>query len=360
MCLGGNVRRTLTFCLVIGIALLWLESSTRARVVFSDRFEYAVGRSDSNAAQLFVQNGWSHAKTQQNSSGAHGYLYTTASIPGFTGSFPGTNSSRVLAIEALPETLGGQTDFYLGLGNGSSSAYDDYIPGDVWFQFWIYPLQSGSNTSTFGTREKFLYVCNTDYPCNSHLWMVMSGPLTYNPSNPYPLGDPSQGQFLWATRQAAGVSDIVNSLGDPYAPGNIGSPNPTEWMRPNRWTLVKMHFNTTRTSGNSWEVWVRPQGGGWTKVSEWIGGQTPGFTWNIPSASVGGHRVLRMPTTVDHDYRLFMDDFTMATLESDLPTYSDVGTSPTPSAPQAPTNVRILRTFAALFDRAVGLLRERS
>ena len=347
------MRRNLAVFFVIAVALLLLPIGARARVVFMDRFEYAVGRSDPNAASLFVQNGWSHAKTQQNSSGAHGYLHTVTSIPGYSGPFPGTNSTRVLAMEALPESLGGQTDFYLGLG-GSGAAYEDYIPGDVWLQFWIYPLNSGSQTSTFSTREKFLYVCNTDYPCHSHLWMVMSGSPTYNPNNMFPVGDPSRGQFLWTVRQAAGVSEIWNTLGDPYAQGNIGSPNPTEWMRPNRWTLVKMHFNTTRTSGNSWEVWLRPQGGAWTKVSEWIGGQTPGFTWNIPSASVGGHRVLRMPTTVDHDYRMYMDDFVMATTESDLPAYSDGGSS-SGSSPQAPTNLRII---AGLFERALALLRD--
>ncbi len=68
------MRRNLAFFFVVAIALLLLEHSARARVVFSDRFEYAVSRSDPNAAQMFVQNGWSHAKTQQNSSGAHGYL----------------------------------------------------------------------------------------------------------------------------------------------------------------------------------------------------------------------------------------------------------------------------------------------
>lgn len=349
--MGHSMKRNLAVVFVIVIAILTLERSARARVVFMDRFEYSVSRSDPNAAQQFVDNGWSHAKTSQNSPGARGYLYTTSSIAGYTGAFPGTSSSRVLALEALPQTLGGQTDFYLGLGNGSSAAYDDYIPGDVWFQFWIYPQHTASAPSTFSTREKFLYACNTDYPCNSHLWMMMSGSASYNPDNMFPLGEPTQGQFLWTLRQSAGVSQIVNSLGDPYAQGNIGQPNPTEWMRPNRWTLVKMHFNTTRTSGNSWEMWLRPQGGQWTKEAEWIGGQTPGFTWNIPSASVGGHRVLRMPSTVDHDYHMFMDDFVMATSESDLPVYSGGGGSTTPSAP---TNLRII---GELFDRTVAFLR---
>ncbi len=353
-----SMRRSLALFCVVATALLILENSVRARVVFSDRFEYVAGRSDPNAANVFVQNGWSNAKTQQNSSGAKGYLHTVTSIPGYSGAFPGTNSSRVLAIEALPITLGVQTDFYLQYGNGSSSAYDDTIPGDVWFQFWIYPLQSGSQTSTFGQREKFFYVCNMDYPCHSHLWMIMSTPATNNPNNMFPLGYPSQGEFFWLLRNSAGVSQITNTTGDPDSQSAIGSPNPTEWMRPNRWTLVKMHVNTTATTGNSWEVWLRPYGRGWTKVSEWIGGRTPGFTWNIPSESVGGHRVLRMPTTSDYDYTMYMDDFVMATAESDLPVYPDAGAG-VPS-PQAPTNIRVIRAAAAFFDRALAFLRDPS
>ena len=312
-----------TFLLLICVLLMAAGSARQppaGDIVFRDNFEYAVERSDSAAAQLFIKQGWSHVKTHQNASGAKGYLYTTEKIPGYSGPLPG-GGSRVLAMEARPQTLGGQTDFYLGLGNGSSPAFDNYIPGDVWIQFWLYPLQQPGQASTYGTREKFLYVCNTDYPCHSHLWMIMSGSATYNPGNPLPLGNPSQGQFLWTLRKADGVSEINNSRGDPDARGNIGSPNPSEWMRPNRWTLVKMHFKTTSTTGNSWEVWLRPLGGKWAKVSEWIGGKTPGFTWNIPAASVGGHRVLRMPTTMDFDKTMFLDDFVIARTESALPTY---------------------------------------
>ena len=290
-----------------------------AGVVFSDRFEYEVSRSDPGAAQIFIKNGWSGAKTSQDRPGARGYLYTTNSIPGYSGAFPG-GGSRVLAMEALPQTLGGQTDFYLQLG-GSGAQYANYIPGDVWMQFWIYPLRDASHPSQFGTRDKFLYACNTDYPCHSHTWMVMAGSPTYNPNNMFPLGHPSRGEFLWILRQADGVSQIVNTTGDPDARGNVGSHNPKEWMRPNRWTLVKMHFNTSATAGNSWEVWLRPMGGSWTKVSEWIGGRTRGFTWDIPAASVGGHRVLRMPTTVDNNFWLYMDDYVIARTEAALPVY---------------------------------------
>jgi hypothetical protein len=337
------MRRSLAFFFVVAIALLLLENRARARVVFSDRFEYAVSRSDPNAANLFVQNGWSHAKTQQNATGAKGYLYTVTSIPGYSGPFPGTNSSRVLAMEALPITLQSQTDFYLQYGDGSSSAHANTIPGDVWFQFWIYPQNSGSQISTYGTRNKFMYVCNTDYPCHSHLWMVGNGSPTYDSNNMFPLGHPSRGEFFWNLSSASGVSMINDSL-DNDNQDQLGPTNASEWMRPNRWTLVKMHMNTTATTGNSWEVWLRPYRGGWRKVSEWIGGRTPGFTWNIPSGSVGGHRVLRMPTTVNDDYWMYMDDFVMATTESDLPVYSDSTGTPGPQPrPQPPSAVRIIR-----------------
>jgi hypothetical protein len=295
-------------------------------VLFQDTFEYVADRADPGAAAMFVQQGWSHAKTQQNSSGAHGYLHTVATIPGYVGPFPGLNSTRVLALEALPRQFPPapgtdiyQTDFFLQLGSGTGPA--NVIPGDVWFQFWIYPLQDATHPSQFNNRAKFFYACNTDYPCHSHLWMVMTNAFTNNPANWFPWGDPAQGQFAWLLRDAAGASEILNTTGDPYATSGVGPQALTEWMRPNRWTLVKMHMKTTATTGNSWEVWLKPLGGNWTKVSEWIGGVTPGFTWDIPAASVGGHRVLRMPTTVDLDYWLYMDDFVMATTEAALPVY---------------------------------------
>jgi hypothetical protein len=346
------MNRNLNVLLVVAIALLVFGSSPRARVVFVDTFEYAVGRSDTSANSTFTSRGWSAAKTSQTESGARGYLYTTTSIPGFTGTFPGTGSSRVLAIEALPGTLQGQTDFYLQLGNGESAAYDDYIPGDVWFQFWVYPQNYGSQISRYGTRNKFLYACNGPYPCNSHLWLMGQGSPTYNANNQFPLGDPTAGQYFWNLTSAAGPG-TMSRTDNPDNGNQIGAQNTSEWMRPNRWTLVKMHMNTTSTSGNSWEVWLRPYGGAWTKVSDWVGGRTPGFTWNIPSSAVGGHRVLRMPTTIGaptsqwYDYWMYMDDFTMATTEQDLTVYPDE------RLPRAPTNLRIIGS--ALLDGSLFL-----
>ena len=169
--------------------------------------------------------------------------------------------------------------------------------------------------------------------------MLSTTSNTYMPDNRFPVGNPSQGEFFFTMAEASGASTIQNSL-NPNNPNIVGPSNLTEGMKPNRWTLVKMHFNTTSTTGNSWEVWLRPYGGQWTKVSEWIGGRTPGFTWDIPSASVGGHRVLRMPTTVggtgdqQYDFWMYVDDFVIATDERDLPVYPDL------AAPAPPSDVR--------------------
>ena len=142
------------------------------------------------------------------------------------------------------------------LGDGSAN----YIPGDVWFQFWIYPQNYGNQRSRYGTRNKFLYVCNDAYPCHSHLWMVGQGSNVYSATNSTPLGDPSNGEFFWNMSSASGVSTIDYANGDPWSRDQLGQ-NTTEWMRANRWTLVKMRFRSNSTTANGWEVWLRPQGG---------------------------------------------------------------------------------------------------
>ena len=341
--------------IVSAVALtLVLQEAPHAQsgVVIFDQFEYVVDREDPSAVALFTTQGWSYAKTEQVTNGAHGWLYTTTTVPGYSGQFPGLDSTRVLALEARPRAFDPimigdppvpvwQTDFFLQLG-GNSAEYDNYIPGDAWLQFWMYPAHTGGVTSTFDGRSKFFYACNGDYPCHSHKWMVMSTSATNNPENMTPLGDPSQGEFFWLLQKSAGVSQITNLTADPYSQSAIGSPYPTDWMRPNRWTLVKMHFDTTHTTGNSWEVWLRPQGGVWSKQSEWIGNVTPGFTWDVPAEHVGGHRVLRFPTTVGWDYWLYLDDFVIARAESDLLQYDDGGTGPT-LPPSLATALHLLR-----------------
>ncbi len=344
---------------IVSVTVSNTTTPTPSGLIFFDNFEYPVSKFDSAAtkASAFTSAGWTDLKDETTRpGGASGYLSTVTSIPGYTGAFPGTGS-RALLMEGLPTTMGdfsggpgtyrNQTDFYLQLGGGASAAYDDYIPGDVWFQFWVYPQYYGSQLSRFAARNKFLYPCNGSYGCHSHLWIAHSAARADRPlMDPWPFGNPSQGDVLFGLTESAGLSNIeyTGPNYDPYSTGNIGQQTLSEWPRENRWTLVKMHFNTTRTSGNSWEMWLRPMGGSWTKVAEWIGGVTPGFVWDIPSGSEGGHRVLRMPSTwgtanfsdnTNYDAWLYMDDFAMATSESALPTY---GSTPLPPPPP-PTQI---------------------
>jgi hypothetical protein len=306
-----------------------ITTPTGGQLLFFDDFEYPVGRSDPQADTLFQNNGWDGVKTQQSYGSGFGYLYTVDSIPGYSGNFPGLASHRALLIEARPATFGAQTDFYLQLGDGYSDL--NFIPGDVWFQFWLYPQYYGDQLSRFRGLDKFLYPCGQGHgSCHTHKWLLLFGPTLFNPyideSSPFlPLGQPSGGEFFWNLRNADGVSEISYFPAESWNRDKLGQQDIAEWVRPNRWTLVKMHFDTSTSSG-SWETWLKPQGGDWTKVAEWIDGLTPDFAWNVPTP--GGHGSLRFPTTIGsstntdlYDFWLYMDDFAMASSESALPIY---------------------------------------
>jgi hypothetical protein len=94
-------------------------------------------------------------------------------------------------------------------------------------------------------------------------------------------------------------------------------------LTPNRWTLMKIHFDTSTPSG-VYEMWIRTVNGPWVKVVEWIDCVTPGFTWHIQPAHIGGHRGFAMPTTMGADDPasprwgswVYLDDFAMARSEA--------------------------------------------
>ena len=65
-------------------------------------------------------------------------------------------------------------------------------------------------------------------------------------------------------------------------------------------------------------------GGSWLQVADWRGGVTADFTRPLTDVGgAGGHKVLRMPTTVDdYDSWIYLDDFVMAASENGLPVYT--------------------------------------
>lgn len=323
-------NRTLFASLLFFSPLCWNTAS--AQLLFLDTFEYSATRGASNTPSIFQQQGgWDGAK--HNSTG---YLYTTPSIPGYAGQLPGINSTNVLVIESLAGSSHSQTDFYLQYGNPENAGYDDHVPGNVWFQFWIYPARSGNQQTGFHSREKFIYPCASAYPCNSGKWLWMLGNASYEPYN----STITNGNAYIFSRDNQ-VGTVSYSLADEWNASKIGQTNINEYIAANRWTLVKIHYDTSGANG-SYEAWLRPLGGNWTKVAEWIGGVTPNFTWTIPAAHQGGHRAIRMPTTLPaansagtEDAWIYMDDFAISTTESSLPVYSDVGSVSPPDAPSA-------------------------
>ncbi len=300
-----------------------------AKILFADYFEYEARKFDRSAAKIFIdKGGWNNVKTQQSNGSGFGYLYTTNKIPGYTGNFPGRESRSVLAIEALPQNFGGQTDFYLEYG--CVECPKDTIPADVWFQFWIYSnhYKSSSNgkrqDSQYSFKNKFLYPCNSNYPCSSHKWLVWIG--SANPQSSDLLADGNAYLFL----RDSYVGSPRNNLAESGNESKLGQSLTSEHIAANRWTLVKIHIDTSNNRGNRFETWMKPLGGDWVKVSEWIDGKTAGFNWHIPENRVGGHRVLRMPTTFPGGIGrgdqllnawIYIDDFVMTNSEQALPRY---------------------------------------
>lgn len=309
--------------------------------LFFDDFDYTVTNNPANAAAnsaAFAAAGWSGAKALNCviNSGAAGNLYTTdvAAIPGHSGAAPGS-VQRALCINALPLTFGTQTDFYLQYG----STLGD-IPPNVWFQFWLYPCRSGAQMHKFGNRDKFLYPTRNTYPVtiNNGMWLVELGQ-----TNAWEMDQTAPVSSNWG--QDAGVGSGFLRIDDtqvltsrPYYGYGAAYDSSTSWklgqdlnerIVPNRWTLVKIHIDTSQPTG-TYEVWLRPRGQAWVKVADWRAGVSPPtFQWNIEAAYRDGHAAIRMPTTVpgpgsetpSGDWWLYMQDYAMASTEAALPTY---------------------------------------
>lgn len=341
-----------TFIFSVGFLIgAFIAVQCHGAVLFQDTFEYSVARDTAGSANTFLSSGpWDTVKSDNASDGSgsveggNGYLYTVTAIPGYSGTFPG-QGNRALCIEALPYTMGGQTDFYLGLAGS-----DNYIPGNFWIQFWMYVNRSGSQMSAFPNRIKFIYPCADadSYPCETTgRWLVVPGPSSYQPY----LTEPAAAGHLYFN-----IRD--NTTGTPYYDigsdeNKLGQTDVSTHVEPNRWVLVKMHFNTSGTSNNSWEAWLRYPGGSWVKIVEWIGGTTTNFTWTQTAG--GGHKELRIPTTIPANYNesdptcttcadawIYLDDVVIAEAESDLPVYfaaknDGVATTPTRIDGVAPT-----------------------
>lgn len=310
-----------------------------------DNFEYEATRTGTGAEAFVLSGGWTAVKAiNSNNSGTRGYLYTATSIPGFVGVFPGSSSSSVACFEFLPETMGDQTDVYLHFGGDA----DDTVPANVWFQYWIYPQRYGSQMSRL-YNLKWLYPSRTgDYPASESTgldWLVIfkefeSSWLYWNSTSPgNTFHDLNSYGYGYDQR-------AVYELGESWDNWKMGEniSSGLGVLPANTWTLVKINIDTSGSSPVApigqgvWRMWYSSDGAAFTKVTEWIGGVTPNFTWPITN-SQGGHKCIRIGTTAnDYDSWIYLDDFVIATSEADLPTYSADETAPTVSSASIASN----------------------
>lgn len=303
--------------------------------LFYDDFDYVVSPTASRNApdgpqQFVTRGGWAGFKDLRTSNpGAGGLLYTVDSIPGHSGRIP-TRSGRALAMHGLlenvaPEVIPGvlrQTDFYLQLGSEGSP--NGTIPANVWFQFKIFINDTGAEVTELN-EGKFLYPNRTAYPgsMSSVSWLYQirrnSGETDGNAWRS--IGE-RDGAYLWPE---VFESSFANASEFPTNEYKLGPNQSGDHIPTGRWMEVRIHYDASGPRG-TYEQWHREVGGDWVKVSEWISGVTPGFTWNTSSGDRQGHRQLRMPTTwnyrMDHgsggDIFMYIGDFLMAGSEAAL------------------------------------------
>ena len=262
-------------------------------LIFQDDFNYVVEKTVPGAEAIFRQHGWNGAKTQQDTDRhPNGYIYTVDAIPGYAGTFPA--GPRALCLEALPTTLGGQTDFYLEFGDGENPVFDNALPANVWIKFWLYVAHTTEQPSAI-TFEKFLYACNGAYPCHLYNWMVSLETLSADPH--WVDVDGSQGDcHITLSAPYAEPSPVTNPAStNPGYEWRMGQDDLSERIRPNRWQEVTLHMDTSGPLG-IWEAWIQPMGGAKVKIASFVSGQN-GFEWRVEHPGLG-HRTFRMPTTV--------------------------------------------------------------
>jgi hypothetical protein len=223
-------------------------------------------------------------------------------------------------IEDLPATLGSQADTHLSYG----SAPND-IPANLWLQFWILNINSGTQLSARRNKNKWFYVTNDTYPSNSHLWMLSEHKSNmavdasdYGPATP----------FYWTVSEASGVSTINNANSPSGVTNQLGHNIVDRPIAANEWTLCKFNIDTSTSTPRA-RIWLRRL---WESDFTLVMDEQHGvdsLSWTYPTPM--GHVGVQVPSTTggtdgvggngwDDCWRA-MADFAIADSEADLPTY---------------------------------------
>lgn len=323
---------------LLAVLALLMASPAEATVIWSQTFEsYSAGDScteilagDSDITDC-RQHDDQEAGTNNPSS-----VFIRTSIPGYSGSFPsGSNVMRVFT-----QSISEQADSGIAIGDSGSALYDNYIPNNVWIQFAWYINNTGAETTVTVNRVlKLIYPCDRPFPCqtgdpvSNNYWLLQCtrGSNSYAPFYDTALTSDTDGDcYLTFRDNAANVSS-------PYWPGTgssgienyLGQTSLSEWIKPGRWNIVRLHFDFSNASGARVDAWIGPMGSALTQVMAWhddesVEGTT--FTWDFTGS--GGHRSIWIPSTqpanntTGNTHYMYYDDIYVATSESDLPTYT--------------------------------------
>jgi len=305
--------------------ILLMATIVNAAVVIQDDFEYVVNRDDSDKDNFVNVGPWSAWKSRPRDSGAYGYTYTTTSIPGFTGSFPGTNSTRVLKSEHLPMSLGSDTE----QSDTTLRFWQDgvrLIPNVFYVQMWIYFQYYGDELSNWA-NGKFIYPCG-----DNSMGTTCSGSSTdwLSLFRQDFAGCPYEG----ITAPAGGLYIYDHTMGAAQAPygctGDPGSnatklgpnvlPANQSHFSPNTWYLLRLYhdFSTNNPTYKMWRRTVNETE--FTLILNYQDGVTPEMTWT-PYSTQGHYGFNFLEMNQGGDCWFYVDDFIIATTEADLPTY---------------------------------------
>lgn len=322
--------------LLIALFWLWSASATQATVIFSQDFEsFAVN--DECTAILAGDGRITLCRDDESAVPPPdlSYLRVKNAVAGSSESLP--SGSKVLFSRVRTSTVQGDVAIQTG---GSAG----YLPADFWFQIALYINNTGSEVTNITASRpfKFFYPCEGSYPCpatwpgsGAYMYFLLQ---TIKNTSGAPLCDTSLNSltdgsmYLFLRDNTVNASSPVWDGNGPVCglPDNyLGQTSIAEWIKPGRWNIIKVHGNFTSSTGANFEAWIGPKGGTLVKVMNWISDTTIegyAFDWNY-AVGDGSHTNVTLFTShpvnvaLGVDSFMYIDDYYIATSESDLPTY---------------------------------------
>jgi len=273
---------------------------------------------------LWQANGWDFIKTNSVASGARGVITTELN----------KNGVSVMLINPRPDDDGIQTDVWVGTGETDTVDPETFWPADAWIQMKVENIHTQERPSWYILNNgKFIYPANE---LNAAGGMFPGHPpyiiaLSSGSWEPYhefhgTVQDSFYFTFSMKGNNDASFTGSTMFPDEPEPAKNLGPQDVVNGrVTPNEEVVVTFHIDVSGDQG-IFEQWMQREGQEPVKVAEWIGGVTPGFTWDTTTEI--GIKQFRMPTTVNDigvagdgvgNYWMQMEYFAIGSTSTDLP-----------------------------------------